>query len=144
MVVWLREAMDAAQRDAEAADAVDPAPWTVEIGEAGSPERPRPGAPGTSAGMIKDAQGDDLWECEGTETLCMTSASAKHAARHDPAAVLRRIAADRKTLDDCMKAVEVARRYKEDDPSSWSPWSRLAYRTIRNLAEAWGWTEETT
>jgi hypothetical protein len=48
--------------------------------------------------------------------------------------VLRRIAADRKTLADCEAAFD------------WDNWgaASLAETVIRNLAEAWGWTEETT
>lgn len=54
---------------------------------------------------------------------------------NDPAAVLRRIDRDRETLEDCENAI-IGWTHQET--------KELAQDTIRNLAEAWGWTEETT
>ncbi|MFI8535354.1 DUF6221 family protein [Streptomyces aquilus] len=52
---------------------------------------------------------------------------------NDPAAVLRRIAADRKLLAECVAAFD------------WDNWgaTSLAESTIRHVAEGYGWTEET-
>lgn len=52
-----------------------------------------------------------------------------------PAAVLRRIDRDRKTLDDCTRVL---------GNDHWAETAYLAEDTIRNVAEGWGWTEETT
>jgi hypothetical protein len=162
MVVWLRETLDAAQRDAEAADAVDPAPWTADVNPQGAPERFRSGRPDTGAGMIKDAEGDDLWDCEGSDTLCMTGASARHAARHNPHAVLRRITADRELLDDLLAeqhtvacdpfyTCEAATEERDGGANPMTKGERpcdcgrdnRVERRVGLLAEGWGWTEET-
>jgi hypothetical protein len=60
-------------------------------------------------------------------------ANLRHMALHDPRSVLQRIAGERKTLAECEAAFD------------WDNWgaASLAKSTIRNLAEAWGWTGET-
>ncbi|MFE2832191.1 hypothetical protein ACFXI6_14255 [Streptomyces mirabilis] len=96
MVVWLREALDAAERRADRWHDVECDVHTTSL---------------TDAAVLQSAT---LCDCGG------------------PAAVLRRVAADRKTLDDC-------EMYSQDNLSTAS----LAEHVIRNLAEGWGWTEET-
>ncbi|MFE2486039.1 DUF6221 family protein [Streptomyces mirabilis] len=138
MVVWLRETMDAAEADAEAAT---PGPWSVrpqpdtgenwEIATTGREQRWVIGAEG--GGGVYDKP------------------DADHIARHDPAAVLRRIDRDRKILaehadngyGECKTCsipdgtVEVNGIEYEMLAHAPSPCT-----TVRNLAEGWGWTEE--
>lgn len=79
-------------------------------------------------------------------------AVAGHIAMHDPAAVLRRVAADRQILaehandrGDCRVCAGEADY--SDDAEGNREWHRSAElwpcQTVRLLAEAWGWTEET-
>jgi hypothetical protein len=56
---------------------------------------------------------------------------AEHIVANDPAAVVRRIAADRKILADCDDVLH--------DFTS-GALRQLAVDTIRSLAEGWGWT----
>ncbi|MGW5123293.1 DUF6221 family protein [Streptomyces sp. NPDC004069] len=127
MVVWLREAMDAAEEAARKASELcgchPPAPaWAfgdeTTDGRIAVVDDPHPG--------LKRKIGR-RWN-GSYEGLAM----AKHIVRHDPAAVLHRIAADRKALD------------WENWPGS-GPDTRDAYEwAIHRLAEGYGWTEETT
>jgi hypothetical protein len=137
MVAWLRDAMDAAQRDAEAAggDA-----WTVadarliDVSEAGLVEV------GRTVGTLVVGGGRRI--------LTGVPAVLPHIARNGPTAVLRRIAAGRKILelhqpvpgwpDECTMCLS--------DRGSWpETWSGDNYpcQTVRLLADGWGWTEET-
>jgi hypothetical protein len=117
MVVWLRETMDAAGQLADvAAKETSSADW--EYQEHGS----RLVATSPPGFMVADV---DYYD----------PAPGKFMAAHDPAAVLRRITADRKTLEDCEDAI-IGWTYDET--------KELARDTIRNIAEAWGWTEETS
>jgi len=116
MVVWLRETLDAAGQLAEAAAReTTSADWEYQDHDnrlvATSPPR----------FTVADV---DFFD----------SAPGRFMADNDPAAVLRRIDRDRKTLDECVAAFD------------WDNWgaASLAETTIRNLAEGWGWTEETT
>ncbi|MFJ8345043.1 DUF6221 family protein [Streptomyces sp. NPDC094153] len=129
LAVWLREAMDAAEQAARKASELcgchPPAPaWA--FGDEATDGRivvvddPHPG--------VKRKIGR-RWN-GSYEGLFM----AEHIVRHDPEAVLRRIAADRKTLDDCDDVLH------DFTPSAMQ---QLARSTIRNLAEGYGWTEET-
>jgi hypothetical protein len=132
MVVWLREALDAAQADAEAATAATGGPhWH-----------------GSDSGLYSnDASnhpGPFLADAYGYTDPRVVA----HVTRHDPAAVLRRIAADRKILAEhaenpydlgyCRTCT-----VHEDGWAVPVP-AELPCATIRNLAEGWGWTEETT
>lgn len=125
MVVWLREAMDAAQADAETAT---PGPWHVTEYAAGSDYGFDAGV-GTAPGEV-DVVGHG-YEGGG----CDHVQDAQHIARHNPAAVLHRIAADRKILDDCDDVLH---------DFVFGAFRQLAFDTVRNLAEGYGWTEETT
>ncbi len=49
-------------------------------------------------GMVIGENEEPLWDCEGSDTLCMAPEVAEHVACNDPAAVLRRCAADRRLL----------------------------------------------
>lgn len=85
------------------------------------------------------------------------AADARHVALHDPAATLRRIAAERRLLE-AHQQVE-GNGYEPDDPgerygpiasacSSCGTSDEYAVPwpcpTVRALAEAWGWTDDAT
>lgn len=130
MVVWLREAMDAAeeaaQKAAELCGCHPPAPhWSFRDGD--GPTDGRILVVGDPHPTLKRKIGR-RWNgsYEGV-------AMAEHVVRHDPAAVLRRIAADRKTLDDCDDVLH---------DFVFGAFRKLAEDTVRNLAEGYGWTEE--
>ncbi|NUP39171.1 MAG: hypothetical protein HOY76_19695 [Streptomyces sp.] len=110
MVVWLRETLDAAQRDAEAAARAFPE-WDYDE-------------------FVKEIR--DVPNA-GTVAFIAVTEYGPHIARHDPAAVLRRIAKDRERLEDC-ENILAGWHYEET--------KELAANTIRNIAECWGWTEE--
>jgi hypothetical protein len=160
MVVWLREAMDAATRAASKAAELcgchPPAPSWI-FGDEATDGRiavvddPHPG--------VKRKIGR-RWN-GSYEGMAM----AEHVVRHDPAAVLRRIAADRKMLDDLLVEGHLS---SEDD--TWYACASLVdadgdpvcpddtrapgpcdcgrdarvQRRVRLLAEGYGWTEETS
>ncbi|MFI5880823.1 DUF6221 family protein [Streptomyces sp. NPDC051554] len=147
MVAWLRETMDSAERDAEAAT---PGPWAPE------------GALG--ADVVTSALLGRVADCSvGTDYRPQSIPDAAHIARHDPAAVLRRIAADRKQHDEHIPVPDHGRfshSYGEkcpalcegecrDNPkvcltcrdSSGDP-IEAPCRSLEFLVEAWGWTEE--
>jgi len=130
LVVWLRETLDAAQADAEAATS---GPWHVTEYVAGSDYGFDAGV-GTAPGEV-DVVGHG-YEGGGCERV----QDARHIVRHNPANVLRRIAADRKLLDlhrdDLGKCAECGQGYELMD---WGPDFPCA--TVRLLAEGWGWTE---
>lgn len=48
-----------------------------------------------SDGMVCSEAGEDLWDCEGSYTLCVAPPVAVHMARHDPARILAECAAKR-------------------------------------------------
>lgn len=140
LAVWLRDAMDAAWRDAEEAT---PGPWepegddptddevhTVHDGKHGD-------LVGNTVAFARGGWGGD----PGTQV-----ANMRHIARHDPTAVLRRITADRKTLEWCTEVIGETdlSNYGEtgslrDHPQALAV--TLAVETIRNLAEGYGWKE---
>ena len=114
-LAWVRAEMDEAEKEAEAArDGRDPETWHV--AERRSCE-------------CCDAIRTD----KGNLVVTVDSRASDFIVRHDPAAVLRRIAAERKVLDECEAA------------QNWDNWgaASLADTVIRGVAEGWGWTEET-
>jgi hypothetical protein len=116
MVVWLRETLDAAQRDAETA-AKDTDPEWSDGGPHGESVHALPHG---------DPVAVDPWGY-------MSDGVRAHIARHDPAAVLRRIKKDREILDDCDDVLH---------DFVFGAFRQLALDTICRLAEGWGWTEE--
>lgn len=63
-------------------------------------------------------------------------ANLRHIALNDPHSVLRRVTAERKILAACEEILAIDGWEYDDAPN-------LANETICNLAEGWGWTEET-
>jgi hypothetical protein len=129
MVVWLREAMDAAELVAQKASELcgcHPSAPRWMFGDETTDGRI----------LVVDDPHPDLKRKIGRRWngSYEGKAMAEHVVRQDPAAVLRRIAADRKLLDECVAAFD------------WDNWgaASLAETAIRNLAEGYGWTEETT
>lgn len=151
LAVWLREAMDAAERDAKEAT---PGPWVVRgLGRH------------DQAAIVQDSGarnamslpiGPAFMDAQGSRA----TADARHAARHDPAAVLRRIAADRKLLDLHTTPHTVVELAVEPVGELFcgecgGPCTHMGEAeceicgqdgcdTVRLLAEGWGWTEEAT
>lgn len=114
IVVWLREAMDAAAQRAQAAAAeTGSAEWQYRAAHFTLNITSPPGF------MVADVD-------------YLDPAPGQFMADNDPAAVLRRIAADRKTLDDCDDVLH---------DFVFGAFRKLAEDTVRNLAEGYGWTE---
>jgi hypothetical protein len=151
VVVWLREALDAAAQAATKAAALcgchPPAPhWSFRDGDGPTDGRivvvdePHPG--------LKRKIGR-RWN-GSYEGLAM----AEHIVRHDPAAVLRRIAADRKLLAAHPYTTRVISPLCGQESAgfgcetchNWDgvPEGRGNCATVLALAEGWGWTEEAT
>lgn len=118
MVVWLRETMDAAGQLAEAA-AKETSSTDWEYQERGN----RLVAMSPPGFTVADVD-------------YLDPAPGQFMAAHNPAAVLRRIAADRKLLDD-LEAVIKGDYIDDGEPV-------LAEHVVRGLAEGHGWTEEAT
>ncbi|MEV7034615.1 DUF6221 family protein [Streptomyces sp. NPDC093272] len=148
MMVWLRETMGAAWSDAEDAT---PGAWHVTEYTAGSDYGFDAGV-GTAPGEV-DVVGHG-YEGGGCERV----QDARHIVRHQPAAVLRRIAADRKMLDLHAIVPDHGRFSERDncersgcDGDHWQPPVCRSCRnyagdpieapcpTIENLAEGYGW-----
>lgn len=140
-VEFLRTALDAAAEAARLAAAVDPSPWYEDVSD-GTYTRQREGL--DSVGLVRAADNVGLWDRESSDALSMAGVTTTHIALHDPAAVLRRIAADRKQLElhaenpydpGCCGTCTV-------NEKGWAApvASEVPCATIRNLAEGWGWT----
>jgi hypothetical protein len=146
-LVYLRATHAAVQAEAEAARDIDYAqcgvweargPYPSASGEADGVSRPR--------GNLRAQIGrDDIFlDAELPWGLI------PHMARHDPAAVLRRITADKKLIAAHPVTTEVRdirmTRFGCQTCHKWD--DRVEGRgycdTILALAEGWGWTEETT
>lgn len=112
----------------------DPLAWVR--AEMDAAEEVALGAKGQTLGRWKEDDGPaediDLYAASGK----LTMGQARHIARHDPAAVLRRIKAERKVLDECEQTI--AASLIDDYPAP-----NLARAVIRGVAEGWGWTEAT-
>lgn len=155
MLVWLRAAMDAAQHDAEAAGdeqwrAVDtPTGPEVHVGAGDDVDGKwyREGM-GVDAAYRCDDPYDD---CDEARRGYLAEARLIAAHAH-PAAVLRRIAADRKLLDLHTTphtvvdgfCVEEGARCTHRGEAECVICGQDGCDTVRLLAEGWGWTEETT
>lgn len=58
-----------------------------------------------------------LWDCEGSDTLCMAPAASTHVARHDPARVLAECAAKREMIEHAADATEFDQYIRHERPS---------------------------
>ncbi|RCH70466.1 hypothetical protein DT019_02975 [Streptomyces sp. SDr-06] len=147
MLAWLRDAMDAAQRDAEAAT---PGPWAPKAADPGDDEvyTEHDGEHGDLFGEVVAYVRGQEYRGKSGRTLANMRLIATHA---DPNAVLRRIAADRKLLelhadDGCHDCTTCAKEGEETNELGCAFHQPLPYPcdTVRLLAEAWGWTEDVT
>ncbi|MFF1341120.1 DUF6221 family protein [Streptomyces sp. NPDC058290] len=99
LLQFLRDRFNEDARVARAAELVSPSPWRAAVGGRRPAERVRPaGAPDGHSGMVFDGTDEPLWDCEGSDTLCMDGEPAEHAACHDPARVLAEVDAKRRLL----------------------------------------------
>jgi hypothetical protein len=139
-LTYLRATHTAVQAEAEAAT---PGPWFAN--EQTDYDCGFEATVGTGTGVGLEDATDVVghgFEGGGVHKL----ADATHIARHDPAAVLHRITADRKVIalhdmaHECSSTDWISR---EHDPCCWIPESETC-DTIRALAEGWGWTGEPT
>lgn len=94
IVEFLSARFDEEHADAVAAQEADPAPWRANTTNRGSTyERDNHGS-----GLVIAGDDTALWDCEGSNTLCMTAPTARHVARWDPTRVLREVEAKRAIL----------------------------------------------
>lgn len=94
LLLFLGQRFDEAERIARAAHAADPGPW-----RASASTREDSGLrTGQGSGMVFAADGEPLWDCEGTSILCMTAASSVHTAHHHPQQMLADVAAKRRIV----------------------------------------------
>lgn len=133
-LTFLTTALDAAQRDAEAAT---PGPWTSRRSSGGYRVLGGPNLQPEIGSDNRTVCRTDAYPPDWPTDVVNMAADVVHIARHDPQATLRRIAAERKTLAACEEILAVDGWEYDDTPN-------LADDTIRNMAEGWGWTEETT
>jgi hypothetical protein len=129
-LVYLTAALDAAEKAAEAAKGTGDGNWTLDetYGESSRIED-------------KSRRGRVIVYDEGAPD----EDEAAHIVRHDPAAVLRRVAADRRILAGHVNAwggCSTCTDRSNPDPRQWGI---IVYPcdTVRLMAEGWGWTAET-
>lgn len=99
ITLFLAARFDEEYADAVAAQEADPAPWRANTTNRGSTER----RSGHGSGLVIAGDDTALWDCEGSNLLCMTAPTARHVARWDPAHVLREVKAKRELLEWCAK-----------------------------------------
>ncbi len=95
--------LDEIEAAAKAAQAADPTPWHADAHDDGSTWQRN----GHGAGLVVAADDVPLWDCEGSNMLCMTAVAARHVALHDPAYVLADVAAKRALVDQYRHAVRI-------------------------------------
>lgn len=106
--------LDEIEAAAQGAQAADPAPWKADAHDDGSTwERT-----GHGAGLVVAADDTALWDCEGSNVLCMTAPTARHVALHDPAYVLADIATKRRLLAEYQWALNQALPAGPAEPSA--------------------------
>jgi hypothetical protein len=96
IVAFLTARTDEEHAAALAAQQTDPAPWTADISTVGASPTDHDGPDGS--GLVIASNGIPLWDCEGSNTLCMAAPAAQHIVLHDPARVLRDVVAKREVI----------------------------------------------
>ncbi|MGW2371735.1 DUF6221 family protein [Kitasatospora sp. NPDC001683] len=130
LVDWLRAELDRVEQTAQAAAAPDGPTWTHNPGD---------------HWLISGESGHPLVYDEGTPT----GEQARHIALWDPAKVLRRVATDRQIIDEHQSipgaGLDGTRCVAMDACTSCGTYDEYGVpwpcRTIRSLAEGYGWTE---
>ncbi|MFB7592420.1 DUF6221 family protein [Streptomyces sp. NPDC056169] len=79
---------------AEASARVDPTPWTASVTDDGGTAV----RSGHGSGLLTAADEEPLWDCESSNSLCMTAPSARHVVAHAPGRVLRHVEAARRRM----------------------------------------------
>jgi len=108
IVAFVSARLDEDQADALAAQKADPTPWTAQVSTDGP--WPTDHDMRSGAGLVVSASDVGLWDCEGSNTLCMAGPTSQHIARHDPARVLREVAAKRTLMDYAFALMAAANR----------------------------------
>jgi hypothetical protein len=99
IVAFVSARLDEDQADALAAQKADPTPWTAQVSTDGP--WPTDHDMRSGAGLVVSASDVGLWDCEGSNTLCMAGPTSQHIARHDPARVLAEVKAKRAIVKFC-------------------------------------------
>jgi len=154
IVEFVNARLDEEEQAAKAATQYDPAPWESTT----SDDRPTnadrdPEGISPHSGWVLNARRENLWDDEGC--LAMGAAAATHIARHDPARVLRDIAAKRAIVAAYLPAGGDPHpglpciNYEGQDPANYSEWDTCSRHikaserrihhdyVIRLLASAW-------
>jgi len=100
LVVWLTAQLDHDEQVARAAVAEDGPDWTAETYDVGAWN-----ASGLVHGGGDREDRGALWDNEGSDSLSMKAATAVHVALHDPARVLRQVAAFRIIMDEHQRRI---------------------------------------
>jgi hypothetical protein len=144
ILAFLDRAIAAREQAANAAHATDPAPWAAHTNAEPTRDHDRT----AGSGLLVAADGNPLWDCEGSGTLCMTAAASTHAALNDPGLALRRCAADRKLLAMYRALLVDAPRSHYADAGDLAlqqertlPALNILRPVLLALAEGYGWTE---
>lgn len=85
---WLRGVIEDDKKVAQLAHGLNPAPWAPSIGEL------------WGNAVVTDADGNPLWDDEGSESLEMEGPVGLHVARHDPQDIVARCGQELKLLDE--------------------------------------------
>lgn len=96
IAAFLTARFDEEHAEAIAAQEADPAPWRANTTNRGSTEQRHE----HGSGLVIAGDDTALWDCEGSNTLCMTAPTARHVARWDPGRVLADIKAKRAVVED--------------------------------------------
>ena len=140
---YLVEKLDELEATAKAAAEERPPPWRFVKA-------------GSYSGVVASATGD-LWDCEGSDSLCMDETVAAHVALNDPATALRHIAATRRLLElHKPKMFDFSTGYDEPgrrqmcghcytaDDQYFNVSGAWPCPTIELLAQGYGWTPPAT
>lgn len=132
IIAFISARLDERQAAAEAAQEVDPGPWTVRalppewprmVSEAGSHS-------GHAAAVVVAADGGELWDTYdsdyGDAQHAMAVPTAQHVVLHDPAHVLAEVKAKRALVEDWRTYAEQHRR-DDFDPAAASAWVTMNY-----------------
>jgi hypothetical protein len=101
----------------------------------------------SDGGMIFGSNGMPMWECEGSDTLCMADEWADHAAHYDPARVLAECESKRRIIEACRPSLlDVSPVHQPNSafiPGAGPPWGEPVLRLLAlPYADRSGYREE--
>jgi len=131
MLQFWQARLDETAALAQAASEADPAPWTTDATDSGGT-----GIRNRGSGLVMAADGEPLWDCESSNSLCMTAPSARHVAAHDPDRALRHVAAARARLTQLADAL-AAGHDSYDLASTLLPLEILAWADHPDYRQEW-------